>query len=58
MHDHTYRSFGFIRINAGESLPDWRQAAEIRAEFADVLPECNLAIAARLVYSDRRSASG
>ena len=57
MHFSHVSKLGFIRANAGEYPPDWRQAADIRAEFAGVLRECNLAIATRLVYSDRQSVS-
>jgi hypothetical protein len=51
MHAHTDRELDCIWVNAGESPPDWRQAAEIGAEFAVLLQECNLAIPTDLVYS-------
>jgi hypothetical protein len=54
----TRAELGFIRANAGEYPPDWGQAADIRAEFAGMLRQCNLAFRTSLVYSDRRSLSG
>jgi hypothetical protein len=38
-------------MNAGESPSDWRQAADMGAESAALLQECNLAIPRGVVYS-------